>query len=117
MGDLPGFGGIWRTLVGEWEKNLIIFIFVFGLMHGDRARWEIYLVSGECGGRWWDSGKKKFNYFYICICIRILIQICIWIRGRWRTVEDGGRRASADQGGVEEGSRTCQGGCMTIEDG
>src|SRR6266568_2115355 len=62
MGDLPGFGGIWRTLVGEWEKNLIIFIFFFGLMGGDRARWEIYLVSEECRGRWWDSGKK-FNYF------------------------------------------------------
>src|SRR6266568_2432765 len=68
MGDLPGVRGMWRTLVGQWEKNLIIFIFVFvfvflfrsvfGLMGGDRARWEIYLVSGECGGRWWDSGNK-----------------------------------------------------------
>src|SRR6266496_2980122 len=48
MGDLPGFGGLWRMLVGEREKNLIIFIFVFGLMGGDRARWEIYLVSEEC---------------------------------------------------------------------
>src|SRR6266581_1825942 len=95
MGDLPGVGGIWRTLVGEWEKNLIIFIFVFELMGGDRARWEIYLLSEECRGRWWDSGKK-FNYFYICICIRILIQICIWIRGRWRTGDNG--RAQVREG-------------------
>src|SRR6266568_1025416 len=72
MGDLPGFGGIWRTLVGEWEKNLIIFIFVFGLMGGDRARWEIYLVSEEYGGRWWESEKKiKF------------LNIYFWING-WR---------------------------------
>src|SRR6266581_4840787 len=89
MGNLPGFGGIWRTLVGEWEKNLIIFIFVFGLMCGDRARWEIYLVSGECGGRWWDSGKK-FNYFYICICIRGRVDgRFTWFR---RNMEDAGGR-------------------------
>src|SRR6266496_187221 len=73
MGDLPGFGGIWRTLVGEWEKNLIIFIFVFGLMGGDRARWEIYLVSEEYGGRWWESGKK-YNFFYICFWINAWVE-------------------------------------------
>src|SRR6266581_4458766 len=89
MGDLSGFGGIWRTLVGEWEKNLIIFIFVFGLMGGDRARWEIYLLSEECRGRWWDSGKK-FNYFYICICIRRRVDVRFtWCR---RNMEDAGGR-------------------------
>src|SRR6266568_874826 len=64
MGDLPGFGGIWRTLVGEWENNLIIFIIVFGFMGGDRARWEIYLVSEEYGGRWWESGKKIYFFLF-----------------------------------------------------
>src|SRR6266568_4268516 len=68
MGDLPGLGGMRRTLVGQWEKkNLIIFIFLFGLMGGDRARWEIYLFSEECRGHWWDSGEKLV--FCICICI------------------------------------------------
>src|SRR6266568_1472474 len=89
MGDLPGFGGIWRTLVGEWKKNLISFIFVFGLMGGDRARWEIYLVSEECGGRWWDGGKK-FNYFYICFWINGWRQGKMGdlpgVRGMWRTL-------------------------------
>src|SRR6266496_4415806 len=57
----------------------------------------------DAGGR----VGKKFNYFYICICIRILIQICIWIRGRWRMGDNG--RAQ-----VREGWRRCQGGSMTM---
>ena len=75
MGDLPGVRGMWRTLVGQWEKNLSIFIFVFVF---------VFLFRSVFGFE--DGGGR-------------------------------GRRASAGQGGVEEGSRTCQGGCMTIEDG
>src|SRR6266496_6542725 len=74
MGDLSGFGGMWRTLVGQWEKICFLYLYLYSYSYSD-----LYLDS--------------------------------------RTVEDGGRRASAGQGGVEEGSGTCQGGCMTIEDG
>src|SRR6266496_83528 len=60
-------------------------------MGRDRARWEIYLVSEECGGRWWDSGKK-FNNFYICIWIHAWVETgqdgrFAWLR---RNVEDAG---------------------------
>ena len=79
MGDLPGVRGMWRTLVGQWEK--------------------------------------KFNYFYICICIRILIQICIWIRGRGIT---GDRRSGRGGVVVEDVSRRVhddRGWSRTIGDG
>src|SRR6266568_7541475 len=95
MGDLPGFGGIWRTLVGEWEKFYYFYICFWingwrqgkmGDLPGVRGMWRTLV------GQW----EKKFNYFYICICIRILIQICIWIRGRWRTGDNG--RAQVREG-------------------
>src|SRR6266568_3432515 len=44
----------------------------YSYLYSRTDRWEIYLVSEEYGGRWWESGKK-FNYFYICF----------WING-WR---------------------------------
>src|SRR6266581_1976931 len=82
MGDLPGFGGIWRTLVGEWEKNLIIFIFVFVFEDGGGRGITGERRSGRGGGgvedvsrrvhddRGWSRtigdglrGRGRFEYF------------------------------------------------------
>src|SRR6266568_3488640 len=55
MGDLPGVRGMWRTLVGQWEKNLIIFIFVFVFVFLFRS------VFGfeDGGGRWRTGGDGR----------------------------------------------------------
>src|SRR6266568_7541476 len=120
MGDLPGFGGIWRTLVGEWEKNLISFIFVFGLMDGDRARWEIYLVSEECGGRWWDSGKKNLIIFiFVFVFVFLFRSVFGFEDGGGRGIT-GERRSGRGGGGVEDESRRVhddRGWSRTIGDG
>src|SRR6266496_27794 len=62
-------------------------------MGGDRARWEIYLVSEEYGGRWRESGKN-FNYFYICF----------WINAWVETGQDG--RFTCFQRNVEDAGGT-----------
>src|SRR6266581_3492741 len=109
MGDLSGFGGIWRTLVGPWEKNLIFFFYICIWNHtwvetGQDGRFTCLQRNVEDAG---GTVGKKFYYF---------IFVFVFLFRSVFGFEDGGKRASAGQGGVEEGSRTCQEGSMTIED-
>src|SRR6266496_5208104 len=66
-----------------------LYSYSYSYLYSRTGRWEIYLVSEEYGGRWWESGKK-FYYFYICFWINGWRQGKMGdlpgVRGMWRTL-------------------------------
>src|SRR6266496_1636382 len=63
-----------------------LYSYSYSYLYSRTGRWEIYLVSEEYGGRWWESGKILLLFLYLYLYSRT---------GRWEiylvSEEYGGR--------------------------
>src|SRR6266581_6798781 len=120
MGDLPGFGGIWRTLVGEWEKTFNYFYICFWIngwrqgkmrdLPGVRGMWRTLV------GQW---EKNLIIFIFVFVFVFLFRSVFGFEDGGGRGAT-GERRSGRGGGGVEDVSRRVhddRGWSRTIGDG